>query len=188
MNRRMVAASASIGLERNNIHAITEVDISAPRQFMREYRKRTGETLSLTAFVVTCLSRAIADDMSVNAFRKGGKLILLENVTISVLVERHISGEQMPEPFGIRAAQAKTYRQIHDEIRTAQKHSGDKIGGLSGTEWIRFIPGFLLRSFMRAASRSIKMMDRFGVVGVRQWACLAMERFGSFHWVGQLLL
>ena len=72
----------------------------------------------------------------------------------------------MPEPFGLQAAQRKTYRQIHDEIRAAQQHVNDGLGGLSGMHWFSLIPGFLLRSFIRLASRSIRMMNRFGVVGV----------------------
>ena len=166
MNRRMVAASASVGRERNNIHAIIEVDITEPQRLMREHRQRTGERLSLTAFVITCLARAIAENPNLNSFRKGRKLILLDDVTISALVEREIAGEKVPEPFGIRSAQTKTYRQIHDEIRAAQRHGEDGLGGLSGTRWIRFIPGFLMRMFIRAASRSINMMNRFGAVGV----------------------
>ena len=166
MNRRMVAASASIGREQNNIHAIIEVDITEPRRLMREHRQRTGERLSLTAFVITCLARAIAENPNLNSFRKGRKLILLDDVTISAMVEREIAGEKVPEPFGIRAAQTKAYRQIHDEIRAAQRHGEDGLGGLSGTRWIRFIPGSLLRMFIQAASHSIHMMDRFGAVGV----------------------
>jgi pyruvate/2-oxoglutarate dehydrogenase complex dihydrolipoamide acyltransferase (E2) component len=166
MDRRWVAAAASVGRERNNIHAITEVDITEPQRLMREHRQRTGERLSLTAFIISCLARAIAENPNLNSFRKGRKLILLDDVTISALVEREIAGEKVPEPFGIRSAQTKTYRQIHDEIRAAQRHGEDGLGGLSGTRWVRFIPGFLMRMFIRAASRSINMMNRFGAVGV----------------------
>jgi pyruvate/2-oxoglutarate dehydrogenase complex dihydrolipoamide acyltransferase (E2) component len=174
MNRRMVAASASIGRERNTIHAILEVDVTEPRRLMREHRQRTGEQLSMTAFVISCLAQAIAEHPHLNAFRKGRRIILLEDVTISVLVERELAGEQVPEPVGIRAAQSKTYRQIHAEIRAAQRHPDDGLGGLSGTRWLRFIPGALLRLFIRIASRSIAMMNRFGAVGVT-----AVGMFGS---------
>lgn len=133
---------------------------------MREHRQRTGESLSLTAFVIACLARAVAEHPHLNSFRKGGKLVLLDDVTISALVERELAGEKVPEPFGIRAAQAKTYRQIHEEIRAAQRHGEDGLGGLSGARWVRFIPGFLLRAFIRAASRSVTIMERFGAIGV----------------------
>jgi pyruvate/2-oxoglutarate dehydrogenase complex dihydrolipoamide acyltransferase (E2) component len=164
--RRMAAASAAVAGERDTIHAITEVDITEPRRLLREHRERTGESLSLTAFVIACLARAVAENPQLNAFRKGRKLILLEDVTISALIEREIEGEKIPEPVGIRAAQRKTYRQIHDEIRAAQHHCSDRLGGLSGMGWVRFIPGFLLRSFIRVASRSIRMVGRYGALSV----------------------
>ena len=166
MRRRMAAASAEAGRKHSTIHGITEVDITAPRRLLREHRERTGESLSLTAFVVASLARAVAEHPRLNAFRRGRKLILLEDVTISVLVEREVEGERIPEPFGIRAAQKKTYRQIHEEIRAAQRHVADHLGSLSGMGWVRFIPGLLLRAFIHFASRSIAMMGRYGVVGV----------------------
>jgi pyruvate/2-oxoglutarate dehydrogenase complex dihydrolipoamide acyltransferase (E2) component len=166
MNRRIVAASASVAREQNNILALIEVDISEPRRLIREHRQRTGERLSLTAYVTSCLARAIAEYPNLNAFRKGRKLIVLDDLTISVMVEREIAGEMVPEPFSIRAVQTKTYRQIHDAIRAAQAHSGDELGGLSGMTWLRFIPGFLLCTFIRFASHNTHMMKRYGTVSV----------------------
>lgn len=166
LNRRMVAASASIGREQNNIQSLIEVDVAEPRRLIREHRQRTGEKLSLTAYLITCLARAVAEHPRFNAFRKGRNLIILDDVTINVLVEREIGGEVVPDGCGIRAAQSKGYRQIHDEIRAAQQHGEDTLGGLSGVTWIRFIPSFLFRPFIRLASRNLRMMKRFGAVGV----------------------
>ncbi len=163
--RRVAAAAAAVANERLTIHAITEVDISEPRRIMREHKERTGETLSLTAYVIACLSRAVAENPELNSFRRRRKLILLSDVTVGAFVEREIDGEKAPEPLGIRAAQSKTYRQIHDEIRAAQRGSA-KYGSLSGMEWVRFIPSFLLRIFIRTASHSVSMMERFGAVSV----------------------
>ena len=173
-NRRMMAATLDIARQQNNIQAMIEVDISEARRIIQEHRRQTGERLSLTAYVVACLARAVAEHPQLNAFRKGGNLILLDNVTISVLVEREVAGEMMPENLGIRFAQKKTLRQIHDQIRAAQEHADDGLGGLSGSTWVRFIPGFLMRTFIRLASRNITMMDRYGAVGVT-----AVGMFGS---------
>ena len=173
-NRRMMAATLDVARQQNNIQAMIEVDVSEPRRLIQEHRRKTGERLSFTAYVVTCLARAIAEHPQMNAFRRGRNLILLENVTISVLVERELDGEMMPENLGIRFAQKKTLMQIHDQIRCAQEQADDELGGLSGTTWIRFIPGFLLRTFVRLASRNVSMMDRFGAVGVT-----AVGMFGS---------
>jgi len=166
INRRMAAASAAVCKERSTIHCLTEVDITAPRRLMDAHREKTGETLSLTAYVVTCLARAVAEQPAVNAFRRGNQLVLLDDVTISTLVERELAGEKIPEPFGIVAAQNKSFRQIHDEIRNAQRATDQRLGGLSGSTWVRFIPSFLFKIFIRLASRSIVMVKRFGTIGV----------------------
>ena len=166
VNRQMMRATLDIARQQNNIQALIEVDISKPRELIRIHKEQTGERLSLTAYVVACLGRAIAHHPQLNSFRKRQKLILLDDVTISVMVERELEGERMPENLGVRCAQERTIREIHEVIRTAQDHADDGLGGLEGMTWIRFIPGFLMRSFVRLASRNISMMKRYGAVGV----------------------
>jgi len=170
----MVAASAAVGREKDTIHLMTEVDITWPRHLIAEHRKRTGERLSLTAYVVTCLARTLEEFPRFNAFRKGSRLIVLDDITISVLFERQIDGETVPEPVAIQAANRKTYRHVNDELRAAQQQVGQRLGSATGTAWIRFVPSFLLRTFIRLASRNIQMQKRFGVVGVT-----AIGMFGS---------
>lgn len=162
----MAAASAAVCAKRHTIHGLTQVDISEPRRLMREHRECTGEALSLTAHVVGCVARAVAEYPELNSIRRGGRLFLLEDVTVNTLVEREIDGERVPEPLGIRMAQAKTFRKIHDEIRAAQTRD-EPLGGLSGMTWVaRLIPSFLFRTFIRIASRSVRMPMRYGTVSV----------------------
>ena len=130
--------------------------------------------MSLTAYVVACLARTFDGFPKFNSFRQGSRLIVLDDLTISVLFEREIDGESVPEPVGIQAANRKTLRQINDELRAAQQHAGQRLGSATGFAWIRFIPGFLLRTFIRLASRNIGMQKRYGVVGVT-----AVGMFGS---------
>jgi len=165
-NRRAVIASATVTKEKNAIHGFTEVDITVPRQLIKSHFERTGEKLSLTAYIVTCLAQVIKKYPELNSFIKGRRHILLDDVTISVLIEREISGEKVPEPFGIKGAQEKTYHQIHNEIREAKKLQSDRLGSLSGQTWIRLIPGFLLRTFIRMADRNIYMAKRYGKIAV----------------------
>lgn len=172
--RQMVASTLSIGHKQHNIHALFEVDISEPRRLMRAHKADTGESLSLTAYIIACLGRAVAEHPHLNAFRKGRKLVLLDNVTIGTLFEREFNGERVPENIGIRAAQAKSCRQIHDEIRAIQEQDTAPFGALSGSSWVRFIPRFLLKMFVRLASGNLTMMERYGVVAVT-----AVGMFGS---------
>lgn len=173
-NRQMVAVNSTVAKEKNTIHFITEVDITTPRELIAAHRERTGETLSLTAYVVTCLARALTEFPTFNSVRIGGKLVVFDDVTISVAFEREINGESVPEPVAIQAINRKTYRAVHDELRAFQKRSDERIGEAMGTAWIRFIPPFLLRSFTRMAYRNVHVWQRFGVVGVT-----AMGMFGS---------
>jgi pyruvate/2-oxoglutarate dehydrogenase complex dihydrolipoamide acyltransferase (E2) component len=165
-NRRMVAASASVGKEKDTIHLIAEVDISKPRQWIAAYKKHTGDRLSLTGYVVYCLARTLSEYPEFNSFRKGNRLIVLDHVTVSVLFERNIGGENVPEPVGIREAEKKTYKQIHDALRSVQAKKAERLGSATGMDLVRFIPPFLLRMFVRLASKSIAMQKRYGVIGV----------------------
>ncbi|MFA5973595.1 MAG: 2-oxo acid dehydrogenase subunit E2 [Lentimicrobiaceae bacterium] len=165
-NRRAVMASATVTKEKNTIHGITEVDITEPRRLMQKHFERTGEKLSLTAYIVTCLAHVLKDHPLLNSFHKGRKQIILDNVTVSVLVEREINGEKVPEPIGISKAETKTYLQIHNEIRDAQRQRSDYLGSFSGMSWARFIPDFLFLTFIRIADHNIRMAKRYGKVCV----------------------
>lgn len=165
-NRKAVIASATVTKEKNAFHSITEVDISIPRRLINDYSRKTGIKLSLTAYVVTCLAHTIKEHPLLNSFIKGNKQIILDEVTVSVLIERDIKGEKVPEPVAIRNAQSKTYIQINNEIRAAQNLQGQQLGNLSKMTWIRFIPGFLMRSFIRIADKNIKMGKHYGKVAV----------------------
>jgi pyruvate/2-oxoglutarate dehydrogenase complex dihydrolipoamide acyltransferase (E2) component len=164
--RRAVMASASVTKDKNAIHCITEVDITEPRRLIRQHFEQTGEKLSLTAYIVACLSTVLMDFPQFNSFIKGRNLIVLDDITISVLIEREIAGEHVPEPIGICHAQDKSYLQIHQEIRDVKKLQSDTLGSLSGHTWIRFIPSFLLRLFIRKADKNIHMAKKYGKVAV----------------------
>ena len=166
INRQAVIASASVTREKNAIHIFTEIDITEPRRLIKEHFERTGEKLSLTAYVVTCLARVIKEHPQLNSFIKGNRLIILDDVTISVLIERELLGEKVPEPIGIKQAQLKTLRQIHNEIRKAKGQQSDKLGSLSDQTWIRLIPNFLRKTFIRVADKNIHMAELYGKVAV----------------------
>lgn len=165
-NRKMVAASAAVTSRKSTIHSIAEVDITEPRRMLREHFENTGEKLSFTGYIVYCLARAVKQFPRVNSFRRRNRLIILEDITISVLVEREFMGEKYPEPMIIKGTQDLGYRDINNRIREAKKKNEGLIGDLSGHSWIRLIPGFLLRFFVRIAERNIKLARQYGKIAV----------------------
>ena len=150
------------------------MDISVPRKMMAEHLANTDERLSLTGYVATCLARTFADFPDLNAFRKGRRLVILEDVAVSIVFEREIEGESVPEPVGIQGVNLKTYREVNDELRAQQARTGEPIGSAMGQAWVRFVPGFLLKTMTRVASRDIGIQKRYGVAGVT-----AVGMFGS---------
>jgi hypothetical protein len=52
------------------------VDLTLVRQFIVEHKTRNGETLSFTGYVAYCLTRAVDEDDSVQAYLKGPKQLV----------------------------------------------------------------------------------------------------------------
>ena len=130
------------------VHIITEMDVTDVRRWVREFRKKTGESLSFTAFLTCCLARAVDEDKYMHAYRTGNKLVVYDEVDISVIIEREVDGDKAPIfPHVIKAANTKTTREIHDEIRTAQREEIDTSGKAHwiGRYW--FLPA-LIRSLI----------------------------------------
>ncbi len=96
------------------IHGLLEVDVTKVRMFLREHKAKTGETLSFTAFIITCLAKAVDENKSVQAYRKGrNQLILFEDVDVNIQIEHEINGQKQAMVYILRAANRKTFREIH---------------------------------------------------------------------------
>jgi len=153
------------------VHAFAEVDVTRARRLIRDHSARTGERLSFTAFIVTCLARAVAENRSLNAYRLGRRrLVLFDDVDVNTMVEREVGGQRMGTPNIIRAADKKTLRQIHDEIRAAQAGTVEQAEGMEWFKWApRFarLPTFARMALWRMLVRRPYAVKRFaGTVGV----------------------
>jgi pyruvate/2-oxoglutarate dehydrogenase complex dihydrolipoamide acyltransferase (E2) component len=129
----------------HSVHALIEVDVTKPRQCLRAYKARTGESLSFTAFIITCLAKAVDGNKSVQAYRKGRhQLIVFDEVDVITMIEREVGGRKMPADHIIRAANTKTFREVHNEIRAAQVEKVEKFKWLERlASWPTFITGFV---------------------------------------------
>ena len=164
--RRAVIASASITKQKNTIHSMTEVDITIPRNLIKEYEKNTGLRISFTGYITSCFIKAISLFPEMNSFISGNKMVRLKNITVSILVERNIDNENVPEPMVIENAEKLTCLDITKKIRSAQGNTESKLGSLTGFSWFSSIPGFLLKSFVKMADRNIKMGVKYGKLAI----------------------
>jgi pyruvate/2-oxoglutarate dehydrogenase complex dihydrolipoamide acyltransferase (E2) component len=118
--RRQIGDWLDLAAHRHTMHALLELDITDARRAIREQRAETGEPLSFTAFVVACLARAIDEDKTLHAHRKGKReLVLFDAVDVTVVVERTVEGAKIPVPYIVRAANRKSPAEISREISGA---------------------------------------------------------------------
>jgi pyruvate/2-oxoglutarate dehydrogenase complex dihydrolipoamide acyltransferase (E2) component len=120
--QRAIAVRMRFTEHKHMIHVLTEVDVTAPRQVIHEQKARGEDPLSFTAFIAACLGKAVDEDKAVQAYRKGrNQLVIFEDVDISIAVEQEAEGQKVPLIYVVRAANRKTARQIHQEIRAIQQ-------------------------------------------------------------------
>ena len=141
--RRWFAAAFRSAQLTPMMHGLIEVDVTMARTFLQDHKAKTGESLSFTAFLIACLAKAVDENKAVQALRKGSKnLVLFEDVDVYTLIERNVAGQKQIIPYTIRAANRKTVRELHQEIRTAQVEDVEKV-----LTWLQFLPDFLFRPF-----------------------------------------
>jgi 2-oxoacid dehydrogenase/acyltransferase catalytic subunit len=96
----------------------------------------------------------------VQAMRLGSQhLILFDEVDVLTYVERGAAGHSLPMPYIIRAANHKTVREIHQEIRVAQVQDVAKT--TVGYKLVQSLPAFLFSSFLRIVGRDPRQMKQY---------------------------
>jgi hypothetical protein len=159
---------------RHIVHALLEVDVTGVRRAIRAYRRTLDRPLSLTTFVVACVARAIGDDPHMHAYRKGRKLVLFDDVDVTVLVERRLEGKLTPIPYVVRAANRKSLLEIQDEIQAAQADPPPYSKAQRLLPLWLLLPRFLRRAVWRAVLRNPHRRKRItGTVTVT-----AIQMFG----------
>jgi pyruvate/2-oxoglutarate dehydrogenase complex dihydrolipoamide acyltransferase (E2) component len=113
---------------KHTMYGLIEVDVTDARRAIKRHRAHTGTPVSLTAFIIYCLARAVAADPAMQAYRLGRRrLVLFGEVDVAIMVEREVDGARMPLPYIIRAAEAKSIDQIGLELRAVQRQSPEDV-------------------------------------------------------------
>ncbi|MGD2165084.1 MAG: 2-oxo acid dehydrogenase subunit E2 [Anaerolineae bacterium] len=151
--RRFAFDAGYLGRRRHIVHALIEVDVTDARQSIREFAGKTGEKLSLTAFIITCLSRAIERHPHVHAYRDWrNRLIIYDDVNVTSMFEIDVGSRKIPMPHVFRACNRKPLMEIHQELRGVQDNP--QKGGETGfMRWFLRLPAVLRRGFYWVVTR-----------------------------------
>ena len=145
--RRFLEAAIRSTHHKPMIHGLIEVDVTGVRAFLRDHQAKTGESLSFTAFLMACLAKAVDEHKAVQAMRQGSKrLILFADVDVLTYIEREVAGQKQIMPYIVRAANRKTFLEIHHEIRAAQVQDMAQVE-VGGAKALQFLPAFLFRPY-----------------------------------------
>lgn len=157
------------------MHGLIEVDVTKARAQLRDVKAKTGESLSFTAFVIGCLGRAVHEHKEVHALWKGRHhLVLFDDVDVLTWIDRDIGGQPVVLPCIVRAADRKTFRQIHDEIRAAQVRDVTTID-VGGAKASQRLPAWLYRPYF---SLAIPIGKRFPRVWRKAWGTVTLSAVG----------
>lgn len=133
-SRQLTFDMGKIGLARHHVRALLEVDVTEARRLIRQSRHR-GTKISFTAWLIKSIADCVALHPPVaglNAPRRN-RVLVFEDVDISIMVEKEVKGARVPLPYVIRRADKKTLSEIQNEIEAAKsqpvKSEGDYVLG-----------------------------------------------------------
>jgi pyruvate/2-oxoglutarate dehydrogenase complex dihydrolipoamide acyltransferase (E2) component len=145
--RRFAFDSGYLGRRRHIVHALIEVDVTRARENIREHARATGEKLSFTAFILSCLSKAIEEHPHVHAYRDWrNRLIIYRDINITCMFEVDFGSKRIPVPHVFRETNKRNFKDIHKELRAIQNnpHGGEEARFM---RWFLYLPAFLRRMF-----------------------------------------
>lgn len=188
-SRQLTFDVGKIGLAKHHVRALLEVDVTEARRRIKKNRYE-GMKISFLSWLIKTIADCVAlhpPAAGVND-AKHNRVLVFEDVDISIVVEKEVNGSRVPLPYVIRKADRKTLCQIHEEIETAKSQKvegeGDYVLGEEQSslgmklfvrlpQWLRLI---LMRSMVLNHPQRVKdmmgtvMITTAGMIGhTRGW-------------------
>jgi len=160
--RRLMVDGGRLARQKHLIHGLVEMDVTDARRLIREHKTKTGEALSFTAFIISCLGRAVGMNKHMHAYRTWReKLVIFEDVDVNTMFEVEVEGRKIIRPHILRSVNQKTLREVHNEIRAFQ---GEHESGREANfiDWFILLPAFIRRFFLGMLFRNPHWLKNMG--------------------------
>ena len=110
----------SVGLLKHHVSALLEFDVTESRTKLRDLRKR-GIPISFNAWIIKVIGSILRNHPEASAYiYNKKKLILFNDINISILVEKRIGNNKVPIPLVIEKTNLKNALEIANEIENAK--------------------------------------------------------------------
>ncbi len=173
VNRQILADYNAIASSFSRVQGLVETDITDAVNIIKYIEKRDGYKTSLTAWIAKCISKGVSEDMRLNSYRKGRKIIVFDKIDISVMIEIKTKDEkQVAYNHVVRDVESKSVKEISDEIKAIQQKQIEEREQLTrGTskfsELYLLIPGFIRRRVIKfILTNPFKLRKLIGTVGL----------------------
>lgn len=176
--RRMTVDAGRLAAMRHPIHGFIEVDVTDARRAIREHKDKTGETLSFTAFAISCLAKTVAENKHIHACRDmRNRLVIFNSVSVNTFFAAEVGGVKVVLPHIVKDADKKSFIDIHNEIRAKQSEHRTKQSSKEAAfiKLLTYLPWCLRKLFYLAVLRTPRLTkEYFGTV-----ALTAVGMFGD---------
>jgi pyruvate/2-oxoglutarate dehydrogenase complex dihydrolipoamide acyltransferase (E2) component len=128
-SRQLTFDVGKVGLGKHHVKALLEVDVTEARRIIRQSR-HTGKKISFMAWLIKVIADCVALHPPIAGVNdaKRNKVLVFEDVDLSIVVEKTVDGARVPLPYVIRKADKKTLCQIQDEIESAKSQPVESEG------------------------------------------------------------
>ena len=106
---------------KHHIRVLLELDVTEARNKIARLKEQ-GENISFNAWLIKCISQAVSKYKPIHGLRKGKrKVILFNDIDISLMIEREVKGVKVPLPYLVRESNKKSIAEISAEIGSGMK-------------------------------------------------------------------
>lgn len=146
----------AVGKRKHHVTGIIELDVTESRKKIKECNKARKIKISFTAWLISVVANTLKQHEMACSFLEGkSKIIIFDDINVSLAVEKEIDGTKVPIPIVIQKANEITMEHISGQIaeaRTKQLTKEDIVlqHKTRRMEHLYFLmPGFLRRLFWR---------------------------------------
>jgi pyruvate/2-oxoglutarate dehydrogenase complex dihydrolipoamide acyltransferase (E2) component len=110
----------SIGLLKHHVSALLEFDVTYSREKLKDLKNK-GIKVSFNAWIIKVISKALEQHRQASAYLYNKrKLIIFDDINISILVEKKYDDIKVPIPLVIEKTNEKSVEEITQEIIKSQ--------------------------------------------------------------------
>ncbi len=154
----------AVGKEKHYVTALLELNVTGARKKIKGARTAGGAKISFTGWLLKTIGTTISQHKEAAAFRyRRRKLMIFDDIDISIVVEKDMNGTKVPLPLLIRKVGEKSIEAISAEIEKArtEKISKERMVLERGASLPERLYYFLPGAMRRLAWRIMLKRPRF---------------------------